>query len=870
MDKHTKNKNLGLPIGSNPPAIELPHFPTHCQAVVWRNWEVVPVNRLAKVLQTSEENILELAKDMGLRTPPIIEEKWLQRGYITIIRANWHLLPYEQLLMLLGWSAEKLAYTLKEDDFLWVKLGNLKPYSEPVTYTPLTEKEKLQTMEIRRLLEKNFTDISEIDVERPFGFLERFEKRRISERRVFGDAKPGEVVLDDKWGVKCNFELTRPVKSFIDRFVTDHEARWGYRLINNEESESRFNIMLNIEPDPELLSESHKVEVGTDVINITSVDEPGLLRGLQWLEKEMNKRGGPFLNNGSLKRKTRFDLRIVYSYFAVYGDPFVEEGIDPFPEGILDELSKLGVNGIWLQGVLYSFIPWDYAPELSINCEKRLEGLRKLTERAADYGIGVYLYINEPRSMPLKFYEKYPELKGHIEEDFAALCTSQKPVQDFLYNSVAQLFKEVPELAGAITITMSENMTNCYSRASEGKTNCPRCTSRSPQEVIAEVNRIIAEAAHSVKPDARIICWTWGWNHYWGWSDDKVRKTIELLPDNVSLMCISEEEMKTNVGGIEGDVVDYSISIIGPGEKSKGSWKKAAERGLSTVAKVQFNNSWECSAVPYLPVMNTVEQHIKNLITSGVSGLMLGWTIGGYPSLTLELASKYYWEEENLTSMPGSYELAESVFGDIAGKRVRDAWRLFSDAFKEFPFHISVLYCAPQNSGPMNLLYEKPTGFNSTMVGIPYDDLEGWRAIYPPEIFSAQFKKLSEKWAEGLDVLREFRGQVEDDKRKAYDELLDVSESAYFHFRSTYLQIAYVMLRDNLLKTEDIYEINQIKSALIKVIEEEKEIAKRLCNIVRRDSRIGFEATNHYYYTVQDLREKVINCEYLLDKLLKI
>ena len=40
---------------------------------------------------------------------------WRRRGYITLVRRNWHLLPYEQLLMLvvlhlLGLDQEKLTW----------------------------------------------------------------------------------------------------------------------------------------------------------------------------------------------------------------------------------------------------------------------------------------------------------------------------------------------------------------------------------------------------------------------------------------------------------------------------------------------------------------------------------------------------------------------------------------------------------------------------------------------------------------------------------------------------------------------------------------------------------------------------------------
>ena len=49
--------------------------------------------------------------------------------------------------------------------------------------------------------------------------------------------------------------------------------------------------------------------------------------------------------------------------------------------------------------------------------------------------------------------------------------------------------------------------------------------------------------------------------------------------------------------------------------------------------------------------------------------------------------------------------------------------------------------------------------------------------------------------------------------------------------------------------------------------EEEIALALRLAEIVRRDSRIGFEASNHYYYTLNDLYEKVISCAYIIERL---
>ena len=47
-------------------------------------------------------------------------------------------------------------------------------------------------------------------------------------------------------------------------------------------------------------------------------------------------------------------------------------------------------------------------------------------------------------------------------------------------------------------------------------------------------------------------------------------------------------------------------------------------------------------------------------------------------------------------------------------------------------------------------------------------------------------------------------------------------------------------------------------------VRKDRERTLELYEIVRKDSRIGFEASNHYYYTLNDLREKILNCEWIL------
>src|SRR5205085_12074294 len=109
-------------------------------------------------------------------------------------------------------------------------------------------------------------------------------------------------------------------------------------------------------------------------------------------------------------------------------DPRLEPGLDPFTEGYLARLAQSGVDGVWLQGVLYKLARFPWEPSLSDRYEERLANLKSLVERAAKHGIGIYLNLNEPRTMPLAFFEAHPDLKGVTAGDRAVLCTSHSVV----------------------------------------------------------------------------------------------------------------------------------------------------------------------------------------------------------------------------------------------------------------------------------------------------------------------------------------------------------------------------------------------------------------------------------------------------------
>ena len=723
-----------LPVGSAPAALKFEHFPSRVHAFVFRNWNLVETARLAKIAGTTPDKVRQLAAEMSLPSEEKIPEIYRSRLYLSLIRRNWHLLPYEQLLELLEMTPQQLEYTLREDDFLWVKLGMLKPKCERLVWEEPSAESRKRCAEIRELIQKEFGAAMGGPVEPRFAFLEQFQK-----------------------------------------------------------------------------------PVADEAIHRAPTDAP---------------------------------LRLIYSYFAVYGDPLSDPSLDPYPDGLLAKLAERGVNGVWLHAVLRQLAPDPAFPEFGEGSEKRLAELKKLVERARRFGIGVYLYTNEPRAMPASFFKNRPEMAGVREGEYVAMCTSDPQVRRWMGDALAHVFSTVPNLGGVFTISASENLTNCASHGQHR--NCPHCKGRSAASIIAEVNSTIEAGVHRGNPDARVLVWDWGWN------DGDAAEIIGTLPKNVWLQSVSEWSIPIERGGVKTSVGEYSISTVGPGPRAMSHWKMAREAGLKTVAKIQVNNTWEISALPALPVLELVGEHISKLNEAGVDGIFLSWTLGGYPSANLSLVNKLsVWPRQ--TKDQALDLLAMETFGDGA-TLARGAWKKFGEAFREYPFDGGVIYNAPVQLGPANLLFAKKTGYTATMVGLPYDDVNGWRGPYPPEVLAGQYEKVAAGFRKGIAGLELAVGKAPPERAVEAKRELGVAQAAQIHFQSVANQVRFVLARDSAAGA-------QRTATMKKILRDERELAVKLFELTRADSRMGFEASNQYYYLPQDLMEKVINCHYINSQL---
>ena len=691
-------------------------FETAWQAVIFRNYGTVKTENLAKVLKTDVQTIEKEAARLGLEGI-VYDPQWKDKGYITVIKNNWHILDYAGLCTLAEMTEEQLGKTLLEDDFLFVKVGGFKPVVIPPVYSPLTAAQIAKTEEQARLVRK-------------------------------------------------------------------YRSKTGFPYFNF------FRFL----PQTPKTSQSPK----TDSPNANA-------------------------------------LAMVYNYNELFGDNLLTGDFFAYSDEMLEGLSSLGVTALWKHVVLYDLVGMPFDPRYGEGWQLRLKNLKILCDKLEKYGIKLYLYLNEPRAMPISFFEDKKDLLGVHNDEVGVLCTSTKPVQKYLYDGVKKIVEEVPNLGGFISITMSENLTNCYSRSDMYDINlCPRCSQRTRKDVCVEINKIYQTAIDDAGSSANLIAWTWGWTKAFGWELQDTLDGVSALPQKTNVMCVSEEDLKipTDEGG-ELTLVDYSISQVGPSERTKQIFKAAKSSGHNVVAKMQINNSWECSSVPYLTCFDLIWEHLQNLRGHDVDGYMYSWSLGGYPSFNLSLAAH--------SKTGGSLtEWYQRTFGSDSAA-VERAGAAFSAAFRKLPFGVSFLYNGPQNVGCGNPFYEQPTGLTSSMVGFPYDDIDVWRGGFKKETFLSRLKEMSEGWGDGLRYLDGVTGYNATCVKR-------IAEATYRQLYSAYLQTDWVLHRD------------------VETAKKEFENTAKMIPLAAEDGAIGFEACNHYLFTENTLLEKLLSLNEIIEK----
>ena len=77
------------------------------------------------------------------------------------------------------------------------------------------------------------------------------------------------------------------------------------------------------------------------------------------------------------------------------------------------------------------------------------------------------------------------------------------------------------------------------------------------------------------------------------------------------------------------------------------------------------------------------------------------------------------------------------------------------------------------------------------------------------------------------------------------------------------------MARDAVRTSQGKGDVTQQKKQVTSLLDSEIGLAQKMFELASADSRLGYEAANHYFYVPLDLVEKVVDCEYLKQQLNK-
>jgi hypothetical protein len=358
-------------------------------------------------------------------------------------------------------------------------------------------------------------------------------------------------------------------------------------------------------------------------------------------------------------------------------------------------------------GELYAFSSSDAIPELAV---RRREGSRANLQRAAhsvsEAGLEAHAHFSLREKFPEAdpIFVAHPEIRGartwSADGEFT-LCTEHPLVQRFLDESMEAVFRDAPDLKGIEIIIGGEGFYHCFMRpygVEKGHTNCPRCDALGPDVVVSNLVNRLARAARRANPAAVIEAWPYSASSVW--SADKFQTGfIKHLEPGTAILTETVKDMTVEKPfGISKLLWDYSIDLIGPGERARRQIELCNEQGIPTTVLSMYEMSFEAALLPEIPCMDRWAARANGLAGSGADGVYL-WKMGPYfGGFSAEVYKHFLWEPA-----PAEGELldrlAARVAGHTAAPHLREAWRAVSEAIEWTPeipsYYKGALYIGP-------------------------------------------------------------------------------------------------------------------------------------------------------------------------------
>ena len=404
--------------------------------------------------------------------------------------------------------------------------------------------------------------------------------------------------------------------------------------------------------DPSMERGSYEVDVG-DKVSVKAADERAAAQALYHLEDLMNLREAQFLKKGRTLRKARFSPRLVHSGYEC----------DEFPDEHLRALAHHGMDAI---------LVFLYGPGVAKLGRK--DNVADTMRRAKAWGLDTYIYSH---------------VKGWKHPD-------DPDAEAFFDERYGKLAAAYPEARGFVVVDENCHFPSKDPRVAEWDVerrckkdpNDPRpAPGDYPSSDYPAWFRRVQDALHKANPNLELVFWAYAFV----WQPiENATAFVDLLPKDVVLNVTFEmggAHEKRN--GMKSVVEDYSLSFEGPGAFFQNMAARAKRDGLKLYTMANSAGlAWDWGTVPLEPCPYQWKRRWDGVVAArgdyGVSGVMESHHYGVWPSFLTELEKEAY----TVGGMPFDWhvrKIAERDYGRRNADAALAAWRSFSDAVRDMP-----------------------------------------------------------------------------------------------------------------------------------------------------------------------------------------
>ncbi len=719
-------------------------------------------------------------------------------------------------------------------------------------------------------------------------------------RHYWEGAQPRPRQADLSSGVSLKMRFDDP-KGRLETAVQDLHLFFAAGNLKSK----RGKYIIEFKMIPGLEKEAFRLEIDEASCRVLATDIEGIRRGIFYIEDEMLRSDGPFLPLGIIDRAPIIKRRISRCFFSPIkrpgnhewlGDELLDD-VDYYPDEYLNRLAHEGVNGLWVtvsskDGNASSvgfgdLVSTSVTPDAGINGEKRLAKLKRVVEQCLRYGIRIYIKTMEPY---VRFNEDDPILKQHPDilgnSRERNLCASSEIGQQYLYEAVNKIFKAVPELGGMINISHGELYTTCLSAlpaTGGGFIDCPRCSKVEPWEILYASTSAMKRGMADASPDAELISWLYmpqpqsqsliNQHNLADW----VYTIPAHTPEGVILQFNFESGVKKTVFGKELIGGDYWIATPGPSSRFERVAELAKEKGTKVSAKIQTGTDYSVATVPYVPVPSLLYEKFAAMRRLGVSYTMLNWIVGAAPGLMNKAAGELSFESFPENEDVFLHRLASIYWKEKDVPKIVQAWKHFSEGFKNYPLDNLFQYYGPMSDGPVWPLLLKPMDKplsptyqlgtrNTGQLWPPSGDRIG--ESFPENLTIEEMvelcRRMSSNWDRGVKIMKELAPKYKSESERVLD--IGVAKALGIQFRSGYNILRFYLLRDKMFNMDGMERLGMLKQ-LEEIIQEEIALDEQLIVLCQQDPRLGFHAdAEGYKYYPEKIQWRIEQLKGVLSK----